>query len=61
MQKRGVEGESIGAVLNMVLISVILDGFEFKYKINKKSEKNKYFKNTKQQKKLQAVYQLSTN
>lgn len=48
MQKGGVEGESIGAVLNMVLISVILDGFEFKYKINKKSEKNKYFKNTKQ-------------
>lgn len=37
MWKGGVGGNS-GAVLNMVLISVILDGFKFKYKINTTKE-----------------------
>lgn len=55
------EGKNTVAVLNMVLISV--RWIAFKYKINKRSEKKKfkYFKNTKQQRNLQAIHQLSTN
>lgn len=42
MQKGGAEEwKNTVAVLNMVLISVILDGFVLKYEINKTSEKNK--------------------
>lgn len=38
VEGRSRGGENIGAILNMVLISVILDGFVFKHKINKTKE-----------------------
>lgn len=57
--------KNTGVVLNVVLIRVTLDGFIFKYEVNKMSERKrklKYFrKDIKQQRNLLAIPQLRTN